>query len=375
MRIAVNTRLLQPHQLKEYSHFTKNVFLKLAEQHQQHQFIFFFDRPFDQALVLPRNVEPVVVNPKVQNILSFRWWFDVKIPVALKKYEADVFVSSDGFCSLTTNVPQVLVVDDLAFLYHPKFVPKHLLWFYKRCLAKFIQKAKVVCTVSEFSKQEIMRQYKVAEKKIQNTGSAANPIFKPIDSQERENIKEEFANGCEYFVFIGGIHPKDNLMNLLKAFSIFKKWQKTNMKLLVAGRSTPQVNDTIEKLKTFKYRNEVKMLGYLPEDTLAKVVAAAYAMVYPVFFEGFAVTIGEAMQCEVPVITSDKSSMREIGGEAALYADPSNTEEIAAQMKTIFKDEQLRSKLIDLGKVQVQNFSWEKTAQLMWQSIQHAVSK
>jgi glycosyltransferase involved in cell wall biosynthesis len=375
MRIAVNARLLRPHLSQTSGYFIKQVFFKLAEQYPQQQFIFFFDRPFSPALVFPQNVEPVVVNLKAQHALYLRWWFDVKISTALKKYKADVFVSPDGFCSLYTNIPQVLVVHDLAFLYHPNFIPKHLLWFYKRYMPLFIQKAKVVCTVSEFLKQEIIRQYKVAEKKIQNVGSAANPIFKPIDWQERENIKEEFAEGCEYFVFVAGIHPKGNLMNLLKAFSIFKKWQKTNMKLLVASRLTPQLDDIVEKLKTFKYRDEVKMLGYLPEDTLAKVVAAAYALVHPVFAESFAVPIVEAMQCEVPVITSDKSSMRGIAGEAALYADPSNPEEIAAQMKLIFKDEQLRSKLIAAGRLQVQNFSWEKTVQLMWQSIQHAISK
>ncbi|MBA2760656.1 MAG: glycosyltransferase family 4 protein, partial [Segetibacter sp.] len=239
----------------------------------------------------------------------------------------------------------------------------------------YLKKAKVVCTVSEFLKQDIIRQYKISEEKIWNVGSAANPVFQPIDWQERENIKDNFSNGCEYFVFIESGYSEKTLINLVKAFSIFKKWQKTNMKLLLAEKFAYQYKDFVEKLKTYKYRDEVKVLGFLPGDELAKVVAAAYALVLPTLYEGFSVYIVEAMQCDVPVITSDNRSNREIAGEAALYANPLNPEEIAAQMKMIFKDEQLRSKLIDKGRIRVQNFTWERTVQLMWKSIEQAVSK
>ncbi|MBA4141188.1 MAG: glycosyltransferase family 4 protein [Segetibacter sp.] len=372
MRIAVNARLLREHPLEYYEYFIKEVFFRLAEQQPQHEFVFFFDKPFNPTFVFPVNVEPVVVSPKALHPLTVRWWFDVKIPHALKKYKADVFISPDGFCSLTTNVPQVLVIHDLAFLHYPKLI-KNYLWFYKRYIPRSIKKAKVLCTVSKFLKQDIIKHYKVAEEKIWNVGSAANPVFKPVDWQERENIKNNFSDGCEYFVFIESGYSEKKLINLVKAFSIFKKWQKTNMKLLLAGKFAYQYKDFIEKLKTYKYRDDVKMLC-VHDDELAKAMAAAYALVLPTLYEGFSVRVIEAMQCEVPIIISDKSSMREVAGEAALYADPLNPEEIAAQMKMIFKDEQLRSKLIDMGKIQVRNFTWERTVQLMWKSIEQAVS-
>jgi glycosyltransferase involved in cell wall biosynthesis len=375
MQIAVNTRFLIPKQLEGYGYFTREVFLTIAEMKPEHNFVFFFDRPFDSSIKFPGNVQPVIVNPAARHALSFKWWFDVKIARALKKYKADVFVSPDGFCSLTTTVPQVLVVHDLAFLHYPKLIAKHHLWFYKRYTPKFLKKAKVIATVSEFSKEDIVRNYKIDADKILNVSSASKEIFKPMDWMQKEIVKQEYADGCEYFVFVGGIHPRKNLMNLLKAFSIFKKWQKTNMKLLVVGRLAWQHDDTLEKLKTFKYRDDVKMLGYLPEDKLAHVIASAYALVFPSFFEGFGVPVLEAMQCCVPVITSNTSSMPEIGGEAALYANPASPEDIAAQMKIIFKDEQLRNKLIEAGRLQSQKFSWEKTADAMWQCIEKAVSE
>jgi glycosyltransferase involved in cell wall biosynthesis len=375
MRIAVNARFLASSELEGYGYFTKEVFIRVAQQHPEHQFIFLFDRPVPANISLPENVTTVVVKPAARHALSFRWWFDVKVPLALKKYKADVFVSPDGFCSLFTKVPQVLVVHDLAFLHYPQFIPKRHLFFYKTHTKKFIKKANVIATVSEYSKQDIIQHYKTPGEKIMNVSSAAKSIFTPIDWQEREVIKERYAAGNEYFVFVGGIHPRKNLMNLLKAFSIFKKWQKTNMKLLVVGKKSWMYQDTIDKLKTYKYRDEVIMLDYLPEEVLAKIVAAAYGLVYPSFFEGFGVPILEAMQCEVPVLTSSTSSMMEVGGNAVLYADPSNPQAIADNMKTIFKDEQLRSRLIEAGKQQALQFSWHKTAAAMWQCIEKAVIK
>lgn len=375
MRIAVNARFIVPGQLEGYGYFTREVFFLLANNHPEHQFIFFFDRPFDATLVFPINVTPVIVSPKARHALAFRWWFDVKIPFALKKYKADVFVSPDGFCSLVTNVPQVLVVHDLAFLHHPKFIPSIHRVFYKRYTPMFVKKAAVIATVSEFSKKDIVEKYQVDASKIINVSSAAKSIFQPVDWEEKEAIKTEYADGCEYFVFVGGIHPRKNLLNLLKAFSLFKKRQRTNMKLLIAGRMAWDFEKIIEKMESYKFRNDVKLLGYLPEEALAKLVAAAYALVYPSYFEGFGVPIIEAMQSNVPVIASNTSSMPEVGEDAALYADPADAADIADQMKRIFTNENLRSQLVEKGKMVAKKYSWQQTSQLMWQAIQQAVSK
>jgi glycosyltransferase involved in cell wall biosynthesis len=179
---------------------------------------------------------------------------------------------------------------------------------------------------------------------------------------EKEQVKDGFADGREYFLFTGGIHPRKNLLNLLKAFSLFKKWQHSNMKLLVAGRLAWQYDDIVEKLKTYKYRDDVVMLGHLPEADLARVTAAAYALIYPSFFEGFGLPIVEAMQCGVPVITSNTSAMPETGGDAALYADPGDPDAIAKHMLQLYRDENLRSRLIAAGMDQAGKFNWDHSA-------------
>ena len=374
MRIAVNTRLLLPGQMDGQGYFTQEIFFRLAKKYPNHEFIFFFDSPVDSSIAFPKNVRDIVLPNKSKSQIMLRWWFDVKIPLALKKYKADVFVSPDGHCSLLTGVPQVLVVSDLSFLHYPSFFTKTQLLFYKRYTPLYLKKAKVITAVSGFCKDEIVARYKVVPQKVINVQSAARTVFQPVGWKEKEAIKETFAEGCEYLVFMGGSHPCKNLVNLLKAFSIFKKWQKTNMKLLVVGKLHERYNKVIEKLQTYKYRKDVIVLGYLQEADLAQVLAGSYVMLYPGFFEGVGVPVLEAMKCEVPVITSDNSSLTETGGDAVLYADPANPAAIAEQIKLLFKDENLRRQLIDKGKLQAGKYEWDISADKMWLAIEKAVS-
>ncbi len=369
MRIAVNAIFLQDNKLEGYGHYVKEVFSRIVLAHPEHEFIFVFDRPFEAKFIFGPNITPVIVSPPARHALAFIYWYDVKAPLALRPFKPDIWVQPYGFCSLTSKIPQVLIIHDLAFLHYPKFIAWHHRWYYQHYTKKFLQKAQRVVTVSAYSKQDIIQQYNLVDKKIDIVHGAAKKDFVPLSWQEKEQVKEGFADGREYFLLTGGIHPRKNLINLLKAFSLFKKWQHSNMKLLVAGRLAWQYDEVTKKLKTYKYRDDVVLLGYLPDEQLARVTAAAYAMVYPSFFEGFGLPIIEAMQCEVPVITSNTGSMPETGGEAALYADPNDPDAIAKQMLRIYKDETLRDRLITEGKIQAAKFSWDKAAEQLWQII------
>lgn len=267
-----------------------------------------------------------------------------------------------------------MVLHDLAFLHFPGYnKPSHLA-FYKKHTPKYLAKATIVATVSQFSKQDILAHYAVDEKKIDVVYSAAKNIFKPVSETVREEIKNSYTEGKEFFLYTGAIHPRKNLLNLLKAFSVFKKRQKSNTKLVLAGRLAWKYDSFVESLKNYKYRQDVVMLGYVDEQALVNITGSAYALVYPSLWEGFGVPVLEAMQCGVPVITSSSSAMHEIGADAALYADADNFENIAEQMMRIYKDENLRKELIEKGRTIATHYSWERTAGLLWNSIVKAVS-
>jgi glycosyltransferase involved in cell wall biosynthesis len=145
------------------------------------------------------------------------------------------------------------------------------------------------------------------------------------------------------------------------------------MKLLLVGRLAWKYDSFIESLKTYKYRNDVIMTGYLEENELAKIIAASYALVYPSLLEGFGVPVLEALQCSVPVVTSSNSSMQEIAKDAALYFDPNNQNDIAEKMMLLYKDEVLRKNLIEKGRIVSSEYNWAKTADLLWQCIIKAI--
>ena len=141
MRIAVNTRFLQKNQLEGYGHFINEIFKIIVFNNPQHEFLFIFDRPFSEEFIYSKNITAKIVTPKARHALSFRYWYDVKVPIVLKKWKADVFVSLDGFCSVTTSVPQIVCIHDLAFLHYPKLIAKSHLWYYKLMTPKFLKKA------------------------------------------------------------------------------------------------------------------------------------------------------------------------------------------------------------------------------------------
>ena len=369
MIIAVNTRFLLAGYLEGYGYFIHECFKRITHDHPEHQFIFIFDRPFDPRFVYEKNVTPVVIGPPARHPLLWKWWYDVKIPQVLKKYKADIFVSADGFCSLSTSVPQCLVIHDLAFLHHPAFIKKSHLIFYKRYTPRFLKKAGSIATVSAFTKADIHQRYKIDNEKISVVYNAAKPVFKPLTDDLKFNVKLKYTEGKEFFLYSGAIHPRKNLLNLLKGFSLFKKRLKSNFKLVIAGRLAWHYESFLKDLETYKYRHDVVLTGYLPEEELVSLTASAYALVYPSLFEGFGVPVLEAMQSGVPVITTARSAMEEIAGDAALYADVTTPFDIGEKMMNLYKDENQRDMLIQKGLQKAGEYSWQKTSTLLWQSI------
>ncbi|MEJ8842027.1 glycosyltransferase family 1 protein [Lacibacter sp. H375] len=374
MVIAINTKSLLPGKMEGYGYYTEEIFSRIALDHPEHQFYFLFDRPFEQKFIYGANIHPVIIKPQARFSLAWDIWYNWMLPVFLRKIKADVFVSPDGFCSLRTKVPQCLVLHDLAFHHHPEFISKSHLSYYQKNTGKFLKKSKVIATVSEYSKQDIIEQYKIDPAKIHVTYNASSSLFQQLSYKEKEQVKEKYSAGCEYFIYAGSIHPRKNPINLLKAFSRFKKRQQSNMKLIFAGRLAWKTDEFTKLLSTFRFRNDVILAGYLEKNELAKLVASAYALVYPSFFEGFGVPPLEALQCGVPAIVSNNSAMPEIGGDAYLYIDPENPDDIAEKLMLIYKDESLRSRLIENGKKRLQLFSWDESAKKMWSCIELAAS-
>ena len=373
MIIAVNTRLLKNNCQGGYGYFLYGILNRITKMNPEHKFIFIFDRPYDTSLLFEKNVIPVITSPRPGHPLFWKIWYDIKIPVLLKKYKADVFVSCDGLCSLTTKLPQCLLVHDLSFLHSPSLIKKTHLFFLKRQAKKYFRKAGSIATISAFSKKNILSHYPCDEERIDVIHCAVNEIFSPLSENEKEERKNRFTEGRNYFIYADSIHLLRNLTILLKAFSIFKKRQKSDWKLVLAGNLLHKNNSFIESLKSYKYRTDVILIDCTREEELAGLIGAAYAMVYPTYPEDTGIPVLRAMNSQIPVITSPGSAMGEIAGDAALYADPSNHKEIAEKMMLLYKNEALRNDSIEKGKIIAAQYKLDKAADLFWQSILKAI--
>jgi glycosyltransferase involved in cell wall biosynthesis len=367
MRIAVNI-----------SGFVKDGFLmeliqRFAESNDEHSILLLSDKETAGLNIVATNIRVETFSPIIKSNISLKYWYDVKLAAAAKKLKADLLINLGSFCSLGTKLPQLLVMDNLDFIHHPKAYSTSKQLFYKLYQKKFFAKAKKIIALNEWIKQELVNQFNIPAEKIVVVPPIANQHFAPINFEQRESIKDGFADGREYFLFINDEkQQQDRMMNLLKAFSLFKKWQQSSMKLLVMGK----VDDvTMEKLKTYKHRDDVELMGDLSKEQHVKVLAACYAFLDISFHKGFTNRIAAAFQSGVPVIASNETEIPEMPSGSALHANPTDVEEIANQLKLVYRDEKLRSQLIEKGLLLSSHFSWSNSLSFFQKVIEATASK
>lgn len=374
MRIAVNTRLLLKDKLEGIGWFTYESLKRVTCSHPEHTFYFIFDRKYDPRFVFADNVVPIRAFPPARHPYLWYAYFEYAIPQTLKKLHPDLFFSPDGWLSLRTDVPQVNVIHDLNFEHRNDFIqPKHQN-YYTRFFPQFATKACRIATVSEFSKHDIHNFYGVDEKKIDVVYNGSSDNYKPLSPVEQQKVRNEFTDGCPYFLFVSAIHKRKNLANILRAFESYKQKTKSNAKFLVVGARAGLQGDVDEVYQRMAFSGDVIFTGHIVSEKLAVIMASAIALVYASYFEGFGIPIVEAFRAETPVITSNVTAMPEVAGDAALLVDPDSAEQIAAAMEQMAADETLRGSLIEKGRQQGQKFSWDKTAERLWQCLEKAMA-
>jgi glycosyltransferase involved in cell wall biosynthesis len=369
MRIVVNTRLLLKNKLEGIGWFTYESFKRITEAHPEHEFYFLFDRKYSGEFIFAGNVHPIVVFPPTRHPLLWWIWFEYSVPKILRKIKPDLFVSPDGYLSLNTDVPQLPVIHDINFYHRPKDLPLSSRFYYRHFFPKFANKAKRIVTVSEFSKHDICDSYYISPDKVDVVYNGANQEYRPLTPDEIKATKEKYSGGHDYFMFVGSLHPRKNVSGLLNAFDYFINKYRTDHKVVIVGEKMFFTSELDLTYNQMRFGDDVLFTGRLDTSELKYVLGAATAMVFVPFFEGFGIPIVEAMYAGVPVIASNTTAIPEVAGDAALYVDPSDVEDIANAMHQIVENEKLRNELIEKGAMQRGRFSWDMTANKLWDSI------
>jgi len=341
--------------------------------HPEDEFYFFFDRKYDASFIFADNVTPIVVHPQARHPLLWYIWFEIAIPYYFRKYKIDVFYSGDTFLSMKTKVPTLLVCHDVAYKHYPDHIKKLHLNHYEEKMPLFLNRADHIVVVSEFTRQDILKIYDINPDKVTVGHNATPRGFKPSTPEEKIEINKKLTNGQPYFIYVGSLHPRKNVVNLIKAFDLFKKQNNTNHKLVLVGRMAWKNQELQAEFATTEYRDDIIFTGHVSNEDLPRYLAGADALTYVSVFEGFGIPILEGMASGTPVITSNVSSMPEVAGDAALLIDPHNPQSIADGMWTVVSNSDLRDNLILKGHDRVEEFSWKKTADHIFERMRKLI--
>jgi glycosyltransferase involved in cell wall biosynthesis len=369
MKIAVNARMLSQRRPGGIAEFSYQTLRRLTRDHAEHDFLFIVDRPFPGRRDFPANVSEVRTIPSFHPLLWYPW-FEVAVPAILRGHKPDLFLSTDGFTTLSSKVPAALVVHDLCFHHHPEDLPLPHRAYMNRFFPRFVRKARVLATVSEYSKQDLVRTYGLSPDKITVVHGAADERFRPLSSTEKDAATRELTGGAPYFLYVGMMHPRKNLVRLLQAYDRFRRSRAGVVKLVLAGPGLFKTGEMYRTWRQMAFQDDVVFLGVVPRERLVRVYGAAAAFLYVSSFEGFGLPVLEAMACGVPVIASDGTSLPEVCGDAALMVDPGSVESISRAMGTLSSDPGLGRALVERGLERRTRFTWDETARRLWGAIE-----
>ena len=375
MQVAVNTRFLLSNKLEGIGWFTFETLKRIVHDHPEHQFFFLFDREYSSEFIFGPNVTPVVFAPPARHPFLWYIWFEFSVTKFLRKNKIDLLISTDGFLPLKANIPTVSVIHDINFAHHPQGLPRLTAWYYNYFFPKFAHKATRIVTVSEYSKQDISRTYSVPEERITVAYNGANTDYQPLAPHQVATVRDELTGGAPYFVFVGAFNPRKNVAGLLRAFDQFRMQHVDAFKLVLVGEHMFKTREMERAYKSMAFKKDVVFTGRLNIERLKMVMGAASGLVFVPFFEGFGIPLVEAMRCNVPIVSSNTTSMPEVVGEAAILVDPHSTTEIASAMVHLVETAGMAEELASKGEERCKLFSWDITARRLWEAVEIVINE
>lgn len=274
---------------------------------------------------------------------------------------------------------KIVTVHDLAFREYPETIRKRTLLMLKSSLKRSIRRADAILADSDFTRQEILKYYKVSEKKIHIVPCGIDTSkFYPIkDTVQIDAVKEKYGIGSEYYLYLGTLEPRKNIEGILEAYSMLKERVTGEIpKMVIAGGKGWLFDSIFEKVQEMHLDEDVIFTGYVEEQDKVKLLNGAVSFCFPSFYEGFGMPPMEAMACGTAVITSNGNSLREVTGEAAVHVEPTDYQQLSEAMERVWRDRGYREELQQKGFEQVKKYSWKNAVdalQIVYEEVLQSV--
>lgn len=292
-------------------------------------------------------------------------WTQWRLPLDLTVHRPrpNVFFTPSHYAPRFSPVPTVTSVMDLSYFFFPELFDKKDLYQLINWTKYSVQQAKKIITISESSKDDIIKKYQVP---VHNVAVVYPGIKQPMNLEPNiygfTQLQEKYDLSDNFVLFVGTLQPRKNIVRLIEAFAKVDPSKKEKLQLVVVGKKGWLYEEILQTPERLGINDRVKFLHGISDEELTVLYKHALCYVLPSLYEGFGLPVLEAMKQGCPVITSKISSLPEAGGDAALYVDPKDTDDIAKKIEKLISDEGLRKDLVAKGYKQVEKFSWEKTA-------------
>ena len=293
-------------------------------------------------------------------------WEQFSLPRAVNQLNLDMLHCTSNTAPIRCKVPLILTLHDIIFL-EPrdksnKSFYQDMGWRYRRFVVpRILKKCKRIITVSDFEFNNIITKLQIPEEKMVMIYNGYNKWFRPVE--DTELIYQQYIEEPGYFFFLGNTDPKKNTERTLIAYSKYLEMSDVKRKLLMADLDKGYLDEIIDRNDIGNIRDHIVMPGYIKNADLPYIYNNAFAFLYTSLRESFGIPLLEAMACGTPVITSNTSSMPEIGGSEVIMVNPLNVNEIIEKMLLLERDKALYQKQKDIGIIRAQQFSWEYTAE------------
>jgi len=309
---------------------------------------------------------------------SYPLWEQWALPSAAKKYGVDILHCTSNTAPIWCDIPLVLTLHDIIFL-EPRDKQNHSLyqnmgWLYRRLnVPKILDKCRRIITVSNFEVENIISKLDIPRERMAMIYNGYNDWFKP--TEDKHEVYKKYIAETGYFFFLGNTDPKKNTERTLVAYSKYLEQSDVKRKLLMADLEPAYLNGIIERNHIENIRENIVMPGYIVNSDLPYIYHHAFAFLYTSLRESFGIPLLEAMACGTPVITSNTSSMPEIGGKNAILVNPESSDEITGMMLRLENDRDFYDQQRQIGLERAKLFSWRKTAENLLKLYQEVYSE
>lgn len=302
--------------------------------------------------------------------------FSLSLEFLFKRSKADVFFTPTHYLPVFSPQNSAISILDTSYINFPKSFKKSDLWQLKNWTAYSVKKTKKIFTISQNSKDDIIKEYGLSEERVVVTYPGIKNESRIMNQESgKGTIAKKYGIEGDYILFVGTLQPRKNIVRLIEAFSCISSSIINPLSLIIVGNKGWKYEEILEAPKKFNIQNKVKFLDSVSDEDLISFYQNAFCFVLPSLYEGFGLPVLEAMQYGCPVITSNVSSLPEAGGDAALYVDPLSVDDIAKKLELIINDNDLKQKLIKKGHEQVKKFSWENTARKTLKALEELAGK